>query len=281
VHIVISCSSQVTDSRSQSSSAVHPKSTPPSGSVLPYAGCCLILYSLVNLFLLSDSSSIGPELFLNRINHLLSLFPLFFVGTALIFANQKRSRLSRSDSPLQSAALWFALILGVIYIACLPVSFLSRHSMIARDASIVNDTRTELNQRKSEILSSIANAQSVNSIATTLSQFPEVRSMRIQADESVDDVRKAISSGVDDAIRMRIDDLKREQSSRRDQYASSVRTTTVGTLIAGCSFLFLFFQLMPALSNSLHRVLRRKKSHSSSRHRHTILGFFSGRKKNK
>jgi len=272
----------VTDSKSQSSSNTHATSTPPAGSVLPFSGYCLILYSLANLFLYSDSSSsIGPELFLNRINQLLSLFPLFFVGTALIFSNQKRSLLSRSYTPLQSAALWFALILGVIYIACLPVSFLSHHSMVARDASIVNDTRTELNQRKSEILSTIANAQSVNSIATTLSQFPEVRSMRIQANESVDDVRKAISSGVDDAIRRRIEELKREQSSRRDQYSSSVRTSTVGTIIAGCSFLLLFFKLMPELSNSLLRVIRRKQSPSSLRRRHSIRSVFSGRSNHK
>lgn len=260
----------MSDPKPQSLSNRQSTGTQHTLAVLPLAGYCLLLYSLFNLLASPESGlSIGPELFINRVNQLLSLFPIFLVGSAFVFSNQRRNARKKSYTSLQRPALWFVLILAIVYLGCIPVSFLSRHAMVSRDASILEDTSSDLEQRKAKILSSVAQAQSVNSIVTSLSQFPEVRSMRITTDESVEDVRKALSSGLDEAIRLRIENLKREQSSRREQFASSVRTSTIGTLIASGSFFILFLNLMPELTNNFSRVLSKYNPSKGSRRRST------------
>ncbi|MFM7360218.1 MAG: hypothetical protein ACKO25_00015 [Cyanobium sp.] len=237
-------------SREPLSDTTSPRSTSSfdgiNSQVLSLAGYSLLAFSLYNVLsaLLIGGFASGPEITLNRITQLLSIYPLLLLGPALIFAPHGARRL-RSLWP--ELVRWLVFLLAVMYLLFVPVTLFNQFSLVQRDANQVKRLEASLGRRKQEILRAVDGLQSPDAFRGALSRFPEVTSITIAPGESPAAIRRGISGGIDQSIAAEIDRVKQVQARRLREARSAGRSLAVGNLIAGVSLLALASYLLPWL----------------------------------
>jgi hypothetical protein len=214
--------------------------------VLSLAGYSLLAFSLYNVLsaLLIGGFASGPEITLNRITQLLSIYPLLLLGPVLIFAPQNARRL---HSLWPDLVRWLVFLLALTYLLLVPVALINQFSLVQRDANQVKRLEATLDRRKQEILEAVAGLESPESFRGALSRFPEVTSITIAPGESTTEIRSGISAGIDQSIKAEVDRLKQVQALRQQQARDTGRSLAAGSLIAGVSLLGLASILLPWL----------------------------------
>jgi hypothetical protein len=233
------------------------------GQVLSLAGYSLLAFSFYNVLsaVLIGGFASGPEITLNRISQLLSIYPMLLLGPALIFAPHGARRL-RSLWP--DLVRWLVFLLAVMYLLFVPVTLLNQYSLVQRDANQVKRLEATLGRRKQEILRAVTGLQSPEAFRGALSRFPEITAITIAPGESPTTIRSGISDGIDQSIKAEIDRVKQVQALRLREARGTGRSLAAGSLIAGLSLLGLASYLLPWLE-PLGKSLT-----------HTLSGFAKG-----
>ena len=93
--------------------------------------------------------------------------------------------------------------------------------------------------------------------------FPEISRIFISPTQSPNDIRKGISTSIDQGIKAELEQLKLQQRTRQRQIMFNVRSVAGGSLIAALSFFSLATWLFPWLypaHKSVSKTLKRLSS---------------------
>lgn len=231
--------------RTQRSTTI-PATVTPGRTLWDVGGFGLLAYGIYNLLAVLLGGGGGPEVVLARIAQLVALFPVLFLAPVLIFANSAAREWE--DGPWQKAVRWLVLLLGVTYLLFIPISILNHFTIVKSDANVVQRLETSLRSRKQEILAAVAGAGDAESFRRVLSRFPEISNVRISEVDSPAEVRRGIAAGIDLGIRQQLEQLRSQQSSRRELLGATTRQTALGSLVCGISMMALASRLLAWLS---------------------------------
>jgi hypothetical protein len=227
-------------------SAASPPAAIPGRTLWELGGFGLLAYGIYNLLAVLISGGSGPEVVLVRIGQLVALFPVLFLAPVLIFSNTASK--GREDGPWRKTLRWLVLVLGVTYLLFVPISFLNQFTILKTDANVVQRLETTLRNRKQEILAAVAEARDAEAFRRALSRFPEISNVKISQVDTPADIRRGIASGIDLGVRQQLDQLRSQQSSRRDALGASVRQTALGSLVCGITMMALASRLLAWLA---------------------------------
>ncbi len=263
---------------SDSASKITNSTSTPS-TLFVEAGYCLFSYSVFNLILLILSGSGGPEATLNKITQLIAIFPVFFLGSILIFSKEKTSMYRSSRSLVQGLISWIVLFISLVYYICIPVSILNLYFITSSDQTIVSGIEGSLNSKRKEILDAVKDKNSVESIRSSLLQFPEITNVTFSSQNSLAEIRNGITLNIDKVINTKLAEVRDAQAKRQSTFSSIVRNLVIGCLISGISFSLLSKRLFPDFFHSFSLMFKwaipgRNTSRQSTRkHRSLIYKF--------
>lgn len=216
-----------------------------SRNILALAGYGLIVYGLYNIVITLLSGSGGVDVVVNRISQLVALFPVLFLGPALLYAAQPGAR--RASALRYVIVRWMVLVLALSYLAFIPLSIFTQYNYDRTTENVVRRLETSLQKRRAEILKSVAGASTPDQFRSALSQFPEVSAVNINPAESPAQVRDGIAKGINQGIRSQIEQSKRERANRVQFLAALVRTAALGSFVSGLSMMALALRIIPWL----------------------------------
>jgi hypothetical protein len=228
-------------------------SAAPEASLWDVGGFGLLAYGIYNLVAVLLSGGSGPEVVLARIGQLVGLFPVLFLGPVLIFASSAAKGLE-DDGPWRRLVRWLVLVLAVTFLLFVPVIFLNQFTILKTDANVIQRLESTLQNRRKEILGAVAEVRDAETFRRTLSRIPEISNIRISPVDSPAEIRRGIAAGIDLGIRQQVDQLRSQQTSRRDALAVSVRQTALGSLVCGATMMALAIRLLPWLSPAGYAV---------------------------
>jgi len=217
-----------------------------SRDILTVAGYGLVAYGIYSLLvILLSGSGAGADVVINRIAQLVALFPVLFLGPALLNVAQPTAR--RESAFRHVLVRWLVLVVALSYLAFLPISFLTQYNFDRTSENVLRRLETSLLKRRTEILKSVAGASSPDQFRTALSQFPEVSSVNINPSDSPLKVRETIAADINQGIRAQIERSKNDRTSRTQLLAAVVRTTALGSLVSGVAMMALALRIVPWL----------------------------------
>lgn len=213
--------------------------------LLLVGGASLLAYSLYSLFfLITSNPSREPLNVIDKIVGFIGLFPPLLLGFTLIF-------FSFPPQSIIGEALWRKLLrqlvalLAVAYLLCVPLATVQEISQVRIEASNLARTNDLLQGRKQAVMTAIAGLKTREEFVATLSQFPEIRSIRIKPGDEPADTIRGVEMAIDKALLNQDQALRAELQQRLSLLQIRGRLTSVGSLVAGLSFLALGVLVVP------------------------------------
>ncbi|MCS5692552.1 hypothetical protein NZK33_11215 [Cyanobium sp. FGCU-6] len=216
-----------------------------SRDILTVAGYGLIAYGLYNIVITLLSGRGGVDVVVNRISQLVALFPVLFLGPALLYAAQPGAR--RESALRHVLVRWLVLVLALSYLAFIPLSIFTQYNYDRITENVVRRLDATLQKRRAEILKSVAGASTPDQFRSALSQFPEVSAVNINPADSPAQVRDGIAKGINQGIRSQIEQANRDRANRVQFLGALVRTAALGSFVCGLSMMALALRIIPWL----------------------------------
>jgi len=224
-----------------------PSTTAPiPGGLFGFAGYALLLYGLYNLATVMLGGDGRQDTIWARINQLLSLFPLLFLGPVLIFSSPE-ARL-QPDNIWRTGVRWLLLILATSYLLFIPILLLNEFNTNQQEINRITRLETLLQKRKKEIMTSIAPISNPSDFERALKRYPEISNINIVPSQPPDKIRSNIESDISVAINQQMNQLQLQNQQRIRRLSATVRNLALGSLITGLSMLFLASRLIPWLA---------------------------------
>jgi hypothetical protein len=228
--------------------SLSPAATPTASGLFGFAGYALLLYGLYSLVTVMLGGDGRQDTVWARMGQLLSLFPLLFLGSVLIFSSAE-ARL-QPDNIWKAGVRWLVLILATIYLLFIPVSLLNEFNTNQQESNRITRLETLLQKRRKEIMSAITGINNPSEFEQVLKRYPEISNINIVASETPEKIRANIDSDISLAIKQQMNQLFLQNQQRIRRLSATVRNLALGSLITGLSMLSLASRLIPWLGRS-------------------------------
>jgi hypothetical protein len=212
------------------------------------AGASLLAYSLYSLFfLITSNPSPEPLNVIDKIVGFIGLFPPLILGFTLIF-------FSFPHQAIIGEALWRKLLrqlvalLAIAYLLCVPLTTVQEISQVRIEASSLARANEVLQGRKQAVMTAIAGLKTREEFVATLSQFPEIQSIRIGPNDTPAATIRGVELAIDKALVNQDQTFRAERDQRLNLLRIRGRLTSVGSLVSGLSFLALGSLVVPWIS---------------------------------
>ena len=212
------------------------------------AGVSLLANSTYSLFfLLTTNPSPAPLVVIDKIVGFIGIFPQLLLGFALVF-------IALPPKAIKSEVIWNKLLrqlvalFAVAYLLCVPLSTIQEFSQIQVESSGLARANEFLQGRKQSVMTAIANLKTKQEFEDTLSQFPEIQGIRINPNEPPAATVKSIEIALDNALFLQDQSYRAELDERLNLLKIRGRLISVGSLVAGLSFLALGLVVVPWIS---------------------------------
>lgn len=212
---------------------------------LTLAGWGLIAYGIYNILIILFSGAGGPEVPLQRMSQLVSLFPVLFIGPALVHASQPSARQSKRIH--HQLLRWLVMVICISYLAFVPISIYNLFSNERANDNAIARLESTLQKKRKELFSAMETAVTPQQIRSALTAFPEVSNVTIEPGDSLDEVRQGIRNGIDQWIRSQLEQARKANTSSKQYLQALVRTVALGCLICGLAMLAMAVRMLPWL----------------------------------
>lgn len=230
------------------SGSVASKTRDSQAQLLLVAGASLLAYSLYSLFfLITSNPSPEPLNVIDKIVGFIGLFPPLLLGFTLIF-------FGIPPQAIIGEALWLKLLrqlvalIAIAYLLCVPLTTVQEISQVRIEASNLARANDLLQGRKQAVMTAIAGLKTREEFVATLSQFPEIETIRIDPNDSPAATIRGVELAIDKALVNQDQAFRAERDQRLNLLRIRGRLTSVGSLVAGLSFLALGVLVVPWIS---------------------------------
>ncbi len=228
--------------------SVTSKARDSQAQLLLVAGASLLAYSLYSLFfLITSNPSPEPLNVIDKIVGFIGLFPPLILGFTLIF-------FSFPPQAIIGEALWrkilrqLVALFAIAYLLCVPLTTVQEISQVRIEASSLARANEVLQGRKQAVMTAIAGLKTREEFVATLSQFPEIQSIRIGPNDTPAATIRGVELAIDKALVNQDQTFRAERDQRLNLLRIRGRLTSVGSLVSGLSFLALGSLVVPWIS---------------------------------
>lgn len=225
--------------------------------ILTIAGASLTAYGIYSMIAPLTRIAGTDTLILDRVTHLVSVFPLVFMGNVLVILGRSYSSnsLSSKTSIFYTIIKSVSIICSALYIMSIPALFIGYNLTVTKDNNLVNRMSMNLEERRSEIHRSVSSASTIQNLQTVIERYPEL-SITIPANSNPETLRNSILDTLNNAAKSQKERTKLEIRRRHQAILATTLSTALASLLSGMAFTSIASEIVPVFRKFIYMLIR-------------------------